>query len=257
MPFFKPKSKTPPTAPNPPIPNLQYQSTYVAPQNQLSAPFQHVTNQQYYWEQPMPSPNSNTLVPFGSTTIARPNSALENSSQWMPPSPRINSATPMSYGGSTAGRQDSIVPSPQHWLPPPPPLPPRFDAQGTANASPNSSMQPGRPEIGRSYSSNSSLPSPVISIPTPPSSGYLEAPRQSPWAQPGSARSPSPFAVPQRKQEQPEPPKIRKILSLGMTNCDHSNYLVDLYKLMHSFRWRRDSWAINYYYIKVYYEQLK
>ena len=228
MPFFKPKSKTPPATQTPQPTYFQHPNAYVAPQNQLSTPFQPVTFQQASWDQPVLSQNSNSLSPYGSTTIARPNSAIQNSPQWMPPSPRLDSTALVSYGNTTVRRQPLAVHSPQQWLPPPP-LPPRYNPQDATHGSTSPSPYQACPKVGRSSSSTSSLPSPSNSIPTPSSSSYLEAPRSSPWAQPGSARSPSPFAVPQRKQGQPEPPKIRKILSLGMARRVYSVFSDCLY----------------------------
>ena len=139
-----------------------------------------------YVQQPIQPQDFMTLVPVGDTTVARQHPAVQTMIQ----------------------RQSA-----------PPPVPPRFSPPGQMATTASPPTLNGYPEPRRTSSGPSTHLTPSSPFASPSPSRYLEA-SPSPWAQPGQVRSPSPAVLPQRKTGPQEPPKVRKILSLGTLNMN-------------------------------------
>ena len=134
-----------------------------------------------YVQQPVSPQDSMALVSAGDTAVARQNPTVQRMTQ-----------------------RQSV----------PPPLPQRFGPPGQMATTASPPTLNGYPEPGRASSNTSTHPAPPSSFASPSPSRYLET-LPSPWAQPSLVRNPSPAVIPQRKTGPQEPPKIRKILSLG------------------------------------------
>ncbi|MCJ1358536.1 MAG: Protein transport protein Sec24B [Icmadophila ericetorum] len=145
------------------------------------------------WQQPQTTPSSSTLVPYRDSSIARPNSALGSPMPYSPP-PTSTAVSP------------TVLPG-----------------RSTSSVGPHVA-----PEVTRISTSATTTQSLVTPPPSQTSPGLLELPQPSVWSQPGIGRIPFSAAVPQRKPGPVEPPRIRKILSLGKLKDDEQSRSIRL-----------------------------
>lgn len=189
------------------------------------------TYQNYQNFQNYQNPNRPMPLPAPPVPVNRAPSPLPPSFPFQaPPHPQIAAYQPGNYvqqsispqdftalvpvGDTTVARQAPAVQTTIQRQSAPPPLPQRFSPPGQMATTASSPILNGYPEPRRTSSSTSTRLTPSSPFASPSPSRYLETP-PSPWAQPGQVRSPSPAVTPQRKTGPQEPPKVRKILSLG------------------------------------------